>query len=301
MAKKSKDIPVFKLLDFVKEHSIDADAFSNDFIIKIDTEVYENEKIDYLYRTEFFFVVLVLTGEITLNINNQDYIASKHQLIMTTPNDTKRSVHATKGAMISGVAFTPNFLGQISEIKNLPEVFNYISYQGSPLWFPDEEDFIRMKELMEHLSFRYLHQSEHPFGKDILKNLFNIFLYELGGIAQKYAPVKNATFTRKEHLVMQFVNMLQKKFKEHRNVQYYANELNINPKYLTQTVKEVSGKSAGELIDDFVIQESKLLLTDASLSISEVADILHFSDQSFFGKFFKRHTGFSPSEFRKIE
>ncbi len=301
MAKKSKDIPVFKLLDFVKEHSIDADAFSNDFIIKIDTEVYENEKIDYLYRTEFFFVVLVLTGEITLNINNQDYIASKHQLIMTTPNDTKRSVHATNGAMISGVAFTPNFLGQISEIKNLPEVFNYISYQGSPLWFPDEEDFIRMKELMEDLSFRYLHQSEHPFGKDILKNLFNIFLYELGGIAQKYAPVKNATFTRKEHLVMQFVNMLQKKFKEHRNVQYYANELNINPKYLTQTVKEVSGKSAGELIDDFVIQESKLLLTDASLSISEVADILHFSDQSFFGKFFKRHTGFSPSEFRKIE
>ncbi len=90
-------------------------------------------------------------------------------------------------------------------------------------------------------------------------------------------------------------------FNEQRNVQYYANELNVNPKYLTQTVKEVSGKSAGELIDDFVIQEAKLLLTDSSLSISEVGDILHFSDQSFFGKFFKRHTGFSPSEFRKVE
>lgn len=301
MANKLKDIPVFNLLDFVQEHSIDVESFSNDFVVKIATEVYENEKFDYLYRTEFFFVILVLRGEITVNINNQEYKVHEHQLVVTAPNDIKRSLCAMEGSIVSGVAFTPNFLAQIAEFKNLPEVFNYISYQGSPLWSPDLPDFNRMKEVTEQLSFRYHGQKEHSFGKEILKNVFNIFLYELGGIAQKYAPVKNTTFTRKEHLVMQFVNMLQKRFKEQRNVQYYANELNVNPKYLTQTVKEVSGKSAGELIDDFVIQEAKLLLTDSSLSISEVGDILHFSDQSFFGKFFKRHTGFSPSEFRKVE
>jgi AraC-like DNA-binding protein len=83
-----------------------------------------------------------------------------------------------------------------------------------------------------------------------------------------------------------------------RNVNTYAEQLSITPKYLTETVKEITGKTAGEIIDDFVLLEAKLLLDNPALSIAEIADELHFSDQSFFGKYFKRHAGVSPKEYR---
>lgn len=89
-------------------------------------------------------------------------------------------------------------------------------------------------------------------------------------------------------------------FRSQRNVTAYADQLTLTSKYLTETVKEITRKTAGEIIDDFVILEAKLLLDNPALSISEIADELHFSDQSFFGKYFKRHTGFSPKEYRQF-
>jgi AraC-like DNA-binding protein len=81
-------------------------------------------------------------------------------------------------------------------------------------------------------------------------------------------------------------------------VRFYGEALNVTPKYLTETVKEINGKSAGAVIDDFVILEAKLLLEKPENTIAQVADLLNFSDQSFFGKYFKRITGISPKEFK---
>ncbi|HET7002155.1 MAG TPA: helix-turn-helix domain-containing protein [Puia sp.] len=104
--------------------------------------------------------------------------------------------------------------------------------------------------------------------------------------------------TRKENLVKTFTQLVQKQFRSLRNVTTYAEQLNITSKYLTEAVKEITGKTAGEIIDDFVLLEARLLLDNPSLSIAEIADELHFSDQSIFGKYFKRHTGLSPKEYR---
>ena len=99
---------------------------------------------------------------------------------------------------------------------------------------------------------------------------------------------------------MQFVKLLSDSFREERSVIFYAEQLHVTPRYLSQTVKEVTGKSAGELIDEMVILEAKALLNDVSLTISQVADSLYFSDQFFFSKYFKRLTGLSPSEYKKL-
>jgi len=64
-------------------------------------------------------------------------------------------------------------------------------------------------------------------------------------------------------------------------------------------VKKLTGKTAGKYIDDLVIVEAKNLLRDPSLTIAQIADLLYFSDQFFFSKFFKRYTGITPSDYRK--
>ena len=87
--------------------------------------------------------------------------------------------------------------------------------------------------------------------------------------------------------------------KEKRSVSYYADKMFLTAKHLSTVVKEISGKTAGEWIDSLVVLEAKALLKSSELSIQEIADELHFANQSFFGKYFKHHTGMSPKEYRR--
>ena len=79
---------------------------------------------------------------------------------------------------------------------------------------------------------------------------------------------------------------------------FYAKQLNITPKYLSSVVKEVSGKTAARWIDESVILEAKALLKYSGMSIQEIAYYLNFPNQSFFGSYFKRNTGMSPSQYK---
>lgn len=138
----------------------------------------------------------------------------------------------------------------------------------------------------------------HPFGKEVIGHSFNLVLFELAAIMKSYRGDPFTKFTRKEDLLMGFIKLLTKHVKEQRSVQYYADQLFITPKHLSRTIKELTGKTCGELIDEMVITEAKVLLNDSALSIGNVAEELHFSDQFFFSKFFKHHTGLTPTEYR---
>jgi AraC-like DNA-binding protein len=151
------------------------------------------------------------------------------------------------------------------------------------------------------LSKRIEKYETHPYGKEILIKGFHIFLYEIAALGQKYSEMTRLNFSRQESLVMKFSNLVHQQFRELRTVKKYADQLNVSAKYLTEVVKEYSGKNAGEIINDLVILEAKFLLRKSELSIGEIADILNFSDQSFFGKYFKRQTGLSPKAFRETE
>ena len=86
--------------------------------------------------------------------------------------------------------------------------------------------------------------------------------------------------------------------RKERRVDFYAEQLFLSPKHFSTVVKKVSGKTAGEWIDEYVILEAKALLKYSVMSIQEVAYFMNFPNPSFFGKYFKHHTGLSPSEYK---
>ena len=107
-----------------------------------------------------------------------------------------------------------------------------------------------------------------------------------------------ATQSRKQELNLLFQNLVFRYYKEHRNVQFYADTLCVSSKHLTETIKEVTGRTSGEWIEEAVILEAKVLLRDQRISVAQVAEDINFPDQSSFGKYFKKHTGLSPSDYR---
>lgn len=104
--------------------------------------------------------------------------------------------------------------------------------------------------------------------------------------------------THREGIVAKFLKCVSDNFKTERRVEFYADKMCISSKHLSAVVKEVTGKTASEWIDIYVILEAKVLLHTTSLSIQQISGRLNFANQSFFGKYFKRLTGKTPTEFR---
>lgn len=96
-----------------------------------------------------------------------------------------------------------------------------------------------------------------------------------------------------------FLKQLQTHHKQERKLEFYADKLCLSAKYLSQTIKNSSGKTAGEWIDEYVMLEAKALLKSTNMTIQQISDELNFPSQSFFGKFFKRLAGLSPKAYRE--
>lgn len=122
------------------------------------------------------------------------------------------------------------------------------------------------------------------------------FFYECG--TQCYPPVINKLQKTNHRLTEKFLSLVQQHFKKERFLDYYADKLEVTTKHLSRTVKDVTGSTAVDWIDRFVILEAKVLLKSTTLSVQQIADELNFNSQSFFGKYFKKHTGSSPKDFR---
>ncbi|MCL1937316.1 MAG: helix-turn-helix domain-containing protein [Candidatus Azobacteroides sp.] len=140
----------------------------------------------------------------------------------------------------------------------------------------------------------------HPFRQEIIKCLFRVVYCEIAAVYKKSTPITQEVVSRKELLVRKFLFLMAKKYIKHREVDYYARELCVTPRYLSSVIKEKTGESASFWINDMVIKQAKSLLQDSSLSVLQISDELNFPNSSFFGQYFKKHTGMTPKKFRSI-
>jgi AraC-like DNA-binding protein len=138
---------------------------------------------------------------------------------------------------------------------------------------------------------------DHPFLMETAVNLTRAFFFGAGYFFHQRPEA--VAHSRGEQLVDGFLKLVQMHCRQERQLDFYAQELCISSKYLAATVKTVTGKTAGDWIEDYVMLEAKAMLTNTDMTISQISDHLHFPDTSTFGKYFRRHTGLSPKEFKK--
>lgn len=284
--------------DFMLMKEVDLKPSFEGFAVGTNIQVLESDDLKDNFRSDFLCILLVMEGNMEFRLNLKDYNLVTNDLLFITAHTLKQFISAKPSSRIAALTFTPDFLSKQRFPDNFMEIMDYFSSKHSPLWSLSQKDAKMMVQLFAELENRTDAAIAHPFGKELVYHSFYIVMYELAALAQRYTKQDTQLSPRKESLVISFTNLVQLQFTHQRNVTQYAEQLYVSPKYLTETVKEITGKSAGEMIDSFVIVEAKLLLDNPRLSIAQVAESLNFSDQSFFGKFFKRHTGLSPKDYR---
>ena len=139
------------------------------------------------------------------------------------------------------------------------------------------------------------------FRRETILHLLRIYYWDFYVHFQKKTRKRNTPLlnSNKESIAMKFAMLVFENRETHREVAYYADQLCIAPLYLTKIIQEVNGRSARDMIADYTIIGIKTLLRNADITIKDVVRHSGFSSQSSFSRFFRKHTGMSPSEYRR--
>ena len=238
-------------------------------------------------------------GETSLTSNLQEFRLKKDSLFIFSPKHILQ-VQSNNRFKAHLIVIAPDFLKRINiDTKRMMPLFlQFGSLPCMELTHAESQSLRSFISMVE----QELKGSETDFSSEIIGGLIAATIYKVGDILTHYLTehpeVDSPIHNRAEEYFRQFTELLGEHYKHERSVGFYARQLCITPKYLTTLIKRISGLSVSEWIDNYVIIEAKTLLKYSHMSIQEIAYYLNFPNQSFFGSYFKRNTGMSPSQYK---
>ena len=238
-------------------------------------------------------------GETSLTSNLQEFRLKKDSLFIFSPKHILQ-VQSNNRFKAHLIVIAPDFLKRINiDTKRMMPLFlQFGSLPCMELTHAESQSLRSFISMVE----QELKGSETDFSSEIIGGLIAATIYTVGDILTHYLTehpeVDSPIHNRAEEYFRQFTELLGEHYKHERSVGFYARQLCITPKYLTTLIKRISGKSVSEWIDNYVILEAKTLLKYSNMSVQEIAYYLNFPNQSFFGSYFKRNAGMSPSQYK---
>lgn len=238
-------------------------------------------------------------GETSLTSNLQEFRLKKDSLFIFSPKHILQ-VQSNNRFKAHLIVIAPDFLKRINiDAKRMMPLFlQFGSLPCMELTHAESQSLRSFISMVE----QELKGSETDFSSEIIGGLIAATIYKVGDILTHYLTehpeVDSPIHNRAEEYFRQFTELLGEHYKHERSVGFYARQLCITPKYLTTLIKRISGKSVSEWIDNYVILEAKTLLKYSNMSVQEIAYYLNFPNQSFFGSYFKRNAGMSPSQYK---
>lgn len=259
----------------------------------------EMEIFRFPSRLDAFIIGVGTEGETSLTSNLQEFRLKKNSLFIFNPKDILQ-VQSNDRFKAHLIVITPDFLKRINiDTKRMMPLFlQFGSLPCMELTHAESQSLRSFISMVE----QELKGPETDFSSEIIGGLIAATIYKVGDILTHYLTehpeVDSPMHNRAEEYFKQFTELLGEHYKHERSVGFYARQLCITPKYLTTLIKRISGKSVSEWIDSYVILEAKTLLKYSNMSVQEIAFYLNFPNQSFFGSYFKRNAGMSPSQYK---
>ena len=247
------------------------------------------------FMQTYFTHILCQDGGGQFSMSERKWSIRKNDIVLFLPN-----------AEVRDLMFTPDFRATFLLVsfdlmsKNNPDIGwgirGYLFSKENPVVSLEESVAQKCKHDFLLLKGRY-EDTDHLFRTEIINLQLQIFVMEMWNVfADKMERLIKSN--EKGSLFQRFMQLVQLHCLEHREVEFYANQLFITPKYLSEICKKTSGKNASEWIQNFTTTNLILLLRNENLTFTEIADTMNFSSQSFFSRYVKKALSLSPTEYR---
>lgn len=248
-------------------------------------------------RIDQCIVCMCIDGNADIEINSIRHRVIKNEILIFFPNqillfnnrseDFTYTYFSISRRLLNDILFRfpPEFIGYLRE--------NFHHTLSQEAFDSIYNDYFRIIE-------KKFNDTHNICRREIIINLIRNFFLETYDKKISFIQAEKRQIKRRHELVESFINLLMENYTQSREVAFYAEKLCITPKYLSMVLKEQNGKTAKQWIDIHVITEIKLQLKSTNLSIQEIAYKINFPNQSFLCKYFKAHTGFSPTHYRTV-
>ena len=247
-------------------------------------------------RMNFILIGLCTRGQVVYRVDTQEQIINPGDLLVVSERHVVD--HYQPSPNMEGLCIIlsmPFFHEIIQNVRDVSQLF--LLSRSHPVMTLQQKDIDTFKAYFNTIKEKIGDKTNH-FRRDLIRTLLLAMSYDLSNVIyrEQNSPARQ---TRADVIFTQFIKLVENHCKQERRVSWYAQQLGITAKYLSETVKASSAHTPNEWIDNYVLMELRLLLKNSTKTIKEIAWELNFPNQSFLGKYFKERMGISPKEYRK--
>lgn len=266
-------------------------------VMEIDRENYII-KPNIPYRSDYFCVFLVQEGSVGFRLDDNSYHVSKGDAVFCPVLETFWVENIAENYKATYIFFSVDFISQAGFNYKSNNILKSLSSDPTHIIRNEPDIFRKLNFHLSELKQLNSKEKDNYYFNEMIWHHFSLVIYEMDNYFKKIEEPHIVTH-REDELTTSFFKLVQAHFKEEHNVQFYADKLFISRKYLTKVINKTMFKSPRDIIHHVLAVEARLLLKNPNLNVYDVASQLKFSDQASFSKFFKKHTGKAPLEYRK--
>jgi AraC family transcriptional activator of pobA len=248
------------------------------------------------YRAESYAIAYIKEGTVKLNAGLSSWKVTAPSIITLGPSVIRYFTQSSALLKMDVIFFKDGFL--MESYADLSFLFRYDFFRDSDLIvLPLQADTLtKINKVYELIQLTQATGNYHE--AELVRSYIFALIYEIDAYHRQH-PLNGAVLKKSYPLFTRFRQLLNRSYMQEHRLNYYAGQLHLTPKSLSAAIKKQSGKPAGKWIDETVVLEAKVLLQNKTLTVSQVGEMLNFSDQSVFGKFFRAKTGMTPVAYRK--
>lgn len=248
-------------------------------------------------RSDFYQLSLIRSGSLSAQLDQQDLRLHAGDLVLIPPYSRKRLLEVEPDTEVSTLFFTTDLFKR-STLRGINERIMPLGAGVPQRMHLVNDQMLAWDEQVSRIQYRIDGMLTHTYGRALVLSAFNELLLEAGHLVQDRTDRPSVTQGRKDTIVHEFMELARVYHATQRHLAFYSDRLFVTSKHLSETLKEVTGRTARQLLDQLLLSEAKHLLSGTALSISEVAFKLNFEEPSQFSKFFHRTSGSSPRRYR---
>lgn len=285
----------------MKKYSSQFSSFGTDYVFSrvMKTDQF-SEFNTHTMRLGGMTIIMCLSGKVDIDVNLESYTLTPNSLMVIGP-ESVFNVNQVDWDSIDAYVFviSPEFIRDINFEISIMTTMSITSNQPPLLNLSDEEVKL-MSRYFDLIHYNTVDNTDARYVRSISRSLIAAAVYQLMQFVSNHTTQTNTpALSCRANYLKEFMHLVSTHHRRERGVAFYASKLFISPKYLSLIIKESTGRSAAEWIDDYVILEAKNLLRFSGKNVQQVAYELNFSNQSSFGKYFKHLTGMSPTKFQR--
>lgn len=247
-------------------------------------------------KMNFILIGLCTKGTIEYQLDTQKQFITPGDILIVSERHIVDHYQPSPDMEGLCIILSVNFFHEIIQnVRDVSTLFLFTRTHPVISLTPREQE--AFKEYF-HVIQQKIGDEDNYFRKDLIRTLLLAMFYDVGNIIYRVKE-NDKPQSRAEVIFANFIKMVEANYRQERRVRWYAQQLCITPKYLSEMVKSASRRTPNEWIDSYVSMELRVILKNSTKSIKEIAEEMNFPNQSFLGKYFKEQVGVSPSKYRK--